>query len=223
MTTALTLVIGNKNYSSWSLRPWLAMRMAGVAFEELVLPFGLPDWKAQVTAISPAGRVPVLIDASAGGRCVVWESLAICDHVARLAPAAGLWPESPEARSFCMSISSEMHAGFAGLRRAMPMNVRKSLPGRGREPGAIADIERITAIWREARARFGAGGPFLLGRFSMADAMYAPVAFRFATYGVALDPVSAAWRDTILSTDPMREWAAAARAEPWIVPEDEID
>lgn len=223
MTPALTLVIGNKNYSSWSLRPWLVLRMAGVAFEELLLPFGLPDWKARIRSISPAGQVPILIDASAGGRFVVWESLAICDHVARLAPAAALWPDGPEARSYCMSIASEMHAGFGALRRAMPMNVRKSLPGRGREPGALADIERITAIWREARTRFGAGGPFLLGRFSIADAMYAPVAFRFATYGVPLDPISAAWQEAILGTGPMREWAAAARAEPWIVPEDEID
>lgn len=106
---------------------------------------------------------------------------------------------------------------------AAPMKVRESLPGRGREPGALADIERTTAIWREARTRFGAGGPFLLGRFSIADAMYAPVAFRFATYGVPLDPISAAWQEAILGTGPMREWAAAARAEPWVVPEDEID
>lgn len=223
MTSRLILVIGNKNYSSWSLRPWLAMRMAGIEFAETLLPFGLPDWKTRVTAISPAGKLPVLIDGMGSERLVVWESLAICDHIARLAPAAGLWPGPPEARAYGMAIACEMHAGFSALRRAMPMNVRKRLPGRGRDGAALTDIARITSIWRDARIRFGAGGPFLLGGFTIADAMFAPVAFRFATYEVPLDPVCAAWNDALLATEPMREWAASAQSEPWIVPEDEID
>jgi glutathione S-transferase len=223
MDGTLRLVIGNRNYSSWSLRPWLLLRSTGLPFEEELLHFGLPDWKRRVTAISPARKVPVLLHRLDGETVTVWESLAICEYVARLVPEAGLWPEASAAFGLCAAISSEMHAGFQALRRHMPMNVRKSLPGRGRQPGVAEDIARIAAIWGDARGRFGADGPFLLGRFSVADAMYAPVVFRFATYDVELGPVAAAYRDTMLALPAMREWAALSAAEPWIVPEDEVE
>lgn len=218
------LLIGNKNYSSWSLRPWLLLTVAGVPFEEELLPFHLDGWKKRVRAVNPAGQVPVLVhERDDGRRVVVWESLAICDYVARLRPEAGLWPTDPEALAFALSTSAEMHAGFSRLRQNMPMNVRKSLPGRGMGEGVQADIDRVTAIWRDARARFGGDGPFLFGAFSVADAMYAPVVFRFATYGADLDPVSAAYRDHMLGLPAMRAWAEAGAAEPWIERHDEID
>lgn len=216
------LLIGNRNYSSWSLRPWLALRMAGIPIEEELIPFGAERWKERVRAVSPAGQVPALVHEHEGGRTLVWESLAICDYVARLRPAAWLWPEGRDALAFCLSASAEMHAGFRALRQSMPMNVRRSLPGRGRNEGSIADIERVRAIWREGRERFGAAGPFLCGHFTVADAMYAPVVFRFATYDVELGPVEAAYRDEMLALPAMHEWAEASTAEPWTVAEDEI-
>jgi glutathione S-transferase len=217
------LLIGNKNYSSWSLRPWLALRMAEVPFDEELIPFGAERWKERVRAVSPAGQVPALIHEHEGGRTLVWESLAICDYVARLRPAARLWPDSRDALAFCLSASAEMHAGFRHLRHAMPMNVRRSLPGRGRNPESMADIARVRAIWCEARERFGSDGPFLCGHFTVADAMYAPVVFRFATYGVELGPPEAAYRDHMLALPAMREWAEAAAAEPWVVAEEELE
>ncbi len=211
-----TLVIGNKNYSSWSLRAWLAMRQAGIVFEEVLVPLSQPDTRARLLTHSPSGLVPVLRH----GDRVIWESLAILEYLAEQGP--GLWPEDPAARSFARSISAEMHAGFAALRTHMPMNLRKALPGRGRGPGVSDDIERVTAIWRECRDRFGTGGPFLFGRFTAADAMYAPVATRLRTYGVALDPVSQAWANAALAVAAFREWEEAARAEPWVIEEDEV-
>jgi glutathione S-transferase len=188
------------------------------------VPFHLPDWKARILAHNPAGQVPALIHERAdGSRSVVWESLAICDYVARLYPAVGLWPSGHEALAFALSISSEMHGGFRRLREGMPMNVRKSLPGRGRQPGVAEDIARIQAIWSEGRTRFGDKGPYLCGRFSVADAMYAPVVFRFATYAVELDPPAAAYRDAMLALPAMRAWAEAAAAEPWTVDHEELE
>ena len=223
MDERFKLLIGNKNYSSWSLRPWLVLKVAGVPFEEELLPFHLEGWKERVRATNPAGQVPALVVERGGRRIVVWESLAICDYVARLRPEAGLWPRDPEALALALSASAEMHAGFSRLRRNMPMNVRKSLPGRGMGEGVQADIDRVTAIWRDARGRFGGDGPFLFGRFTVADAMYAPVAFRFATYGVELDPVSAAYRDQMLGLPAIREWAEAGAAEPWVEAHDEVE
>ena len=225
MDERFKLLIGNKNYSSWSLRPWLLLKVAGIPFEEEVVPFHLPDWKERIRETNPAGQVPALVVERGGRRIVVWESLAICDYVARLRPEAGLWPRDPEALALALSASAEMHAGFSRLRQNMPMNVRKSLPGRGMGEGVQADIDRVTAIWRDARGRFGGDeGPFLFGRsFGVADAMYAPVVWRFATYAVDLDPVSAAYRDHMLGLAEMREWAEAAAAEPWVVHHDEVE
>ena len=213
MDERFKLLIGNKNYSSWSLRPWLLLKVAGVPFEEELLPFHLPNWKQRIRETNPAGQVPALVHERDGGRrIVVWESLAICDYVARLRADAGLWPSEPEALALALSASAEMHAGFRPLRNNMPMNVRKSLPGRGRGEGVQADIDRVTKIWRDARSRFG-----------VADAMYAPVVWRSATYAVDLDPFSAAYRDHMLGLAPMREWAEAAAAEPWVERHDEVE
>jgi glutathione S-transferase len=210
---ALTLVVGNKRYSSWSLRPWLAMRQAGIAFEEVVIPLYRAESKDALLARSPAGKVPVLEH----GERVVWDSLAIMEYLAETFPAAGLWPEDPAARALARSIAAEMHAGFAALRRGMPMDLREHLPGRGRSDAVDADIERVTAIWRDCRARFGGRGPFLFGAFSAADAMYAPVATRFRTYGVALDPICQAYADAVLALPAFLQWQAAAQQEPWVI------
>jgi glutathione S-transferase len=209
---SFTLVVGNKNYSSWSLRPWLAMRQAGIAFDEVVIPLYRADSKAALLRHSPAGKVPALKD----GSRTVWDSLAIMEYLAESFPAAGLWPNDAAARALARSISADMHAGFLALRTAMPMNLREHLPGRERG-GAAADIERVTAIWRDCRRRFGDGGPFLFGAFSIADAMYAPVATRFRTYGVELDPICQAYADAVLALPAFLEWQAAAREEPWVI------
>jgi glutathione S-transferase len=209
---SFTLVVGNKNYSSWSLRPWLAMRQAGIAFDEVVIPLYRADSRAALLRHSPAGKVPALKD----GSRTVWDSLAIMEYLAESFPAAGLWPNDAAARALARSISADMHAGFLALRTAMPMNLREHLPGRERG-GAAADIERVTAIWRDCRRRFGDGGPFLFGAFSIADAMYAPVATRFRTYGVELDRTCQAYADAVLALPAFLEWQAAAREEPWVI------
>ncbi len=208
--SGLTLVIGNKNYSSWSLRPWLALRQAGAPFAEEFIGLRRPETRARILSYSGAGRVPVLID----GEVTVWESLAICEYVAELFPEAGLWPDDRGARAICRSVATEMHSGFADLRQTLPMDYRASLalPELGEQ--VADDIARIQAVWRMARRRFGAGGPFLFGRFSVADAMYAPVVTRFNTYGVAQDEVVKAYSDAILELPAMQEWLAAARTEP---------
>ena len=221
---AYTLVIGNKAYSSWSLRGWLAARLAGIDCEERLVRLSEPGSRAALLAQSPAGKVPVLHH----GERVIWDSLAIIEYLAEQRPAAGLWPEDPAARAHARSIAAEMHAGFAALRSHMPMNLRKSLPGKGRGPGVAADIERIETIWQDCRRRFGGQGGggeagFLFGRPSAADAMYAPVATRFRTYGVTLDPVGAAYVEAVHAWPAFREWQAAALAEPWIIPEDEVE
>src|SRR6266446_3103926 len=177
---ALQLIIGNKNYSSWSLRPWIAMRSAGIEFTEQVISLDDPDFKRTVHAISPAGKVPALADDGAN----VWESLAILEYLAEKFPAAGLWPSDPAARAHARAIAAEMHAGFVALRRECPMNFWRPVKGRALSPEAKANVERIDAMWTDARRRFGAGGPFLFGRFGAADAMYAPVVARFSTYAI---------------------------------------
>jgi glutathione S-transferase len=215
----LRLLIGNKNYSSWSLRPWLAMKAAGIAFEETLIPLSAPDFKAQVMAISGAGKVPVLLD----GDVRVWETLAILEYLAEKFPEARLWPQASVARAHARAISAEMHAGFQPLRRHLPMNVRRPVKQRAPDASVMADVARIDAIWNECRARFGAGGPFLFGGFGAADAMYAPVVWRFHTYAVE---VSAAARDyirAVIALPASAEWREAARREPWVLEHDEVD
>lgn len=209
------LVIGNKRYSSWSLRAWLAAKLAsgasGEPVEEVMVWLDRPETRAQILAHSPAGRVPVLTHRGA----TVWDSLAIGLYLEREVPGAGLLPADAAARAHCLSIVAEMHAGFAPLRNHMSMDLVARLPGQGRGPGVAEDIARIEAIWREARERFGnGGGPFLFGRPSLADCFYAPVATRFVTYGVELEPAAAAYRDAVLAWPLFQEWAAPAATEP---------
>jgi glutathione S-transferase len=204
----LTLVIGNKNYSSWSLRPWLAMKQAGLDFAEVRIPLDTPETRSRILQYSSAGRVPVLIHHD----LTVWDSLAICEYLAEQFP--GHWlPEDRAARAIARSVSAEMHSGFSHLRQHMPMDCRARLPGQGRAPGVQPDIDRITEIWRTCRQQFGTGGDFLFGQFTFADAMYAPVVSRFVTYGVELDEIAQAYADSIWSLPAMQAWVAAAAAE----------
>lgn len=219
----MKLVIANKNYSSWSLRPWLLLTELGIPFEEVLIPFAQafddPEWKRAVSVFSPGGKVPALVD----GEIQVWESLAIMDHIADTRADLPVWPRDPAARAMARSISAEMHAGFPALRRACPMNLAWVHPERDRGAKVSADVARICTIWREARARFGAGGPFLFGEFGAADAMFAPVTARFTGYSITLDPVCAAYVEAVQATRGYRSWRLGALAEPWIVAEDEAN
>lgn len=207
--TPLTLIIGNKNYSSWSMRPWLVLRQAGFAFEEVRTPLYVPGSETDLAKWSPSGNVPALHD----GDIRVWDSLAICEYLAERFPEHHLWPADAAARAVARSVSAEMHAGFGALREHMSMNIRARYPGQGRAPECLADIERIVAIWTDCRARFGGGGDFLFGRFGIADAMFAPVVLRFQTYGVMLQGVARDYSDAILALPSMQTWMADALAE----------
>lgn len=209
----ITIVIGNKSYSSWSLRGWLALKRTGAAFEEVVIPLRQPDTRARILEWAPSGRVPVLRH----GAVTVWDSLAIGEYLAERFPEAALWPEDPAARAVARSVTAEMHAGFASLRRHMPMDLRSRHPGLGLAPGVAEDIERIAGIWRDCRSRFGGGGDFLFGGFTLADAAFAPVATRFATYAVPLGAPEAAYRDAVLAWPALRQWTAEAAEEPWVI------
>ena len=212
-----TVVIGNKNYSSWSLRGWLMARIAGIEFEEIVIPLDLPETQAAIRKHSPSGRVPVLLHRG----LAVWESLAIAEYLNDLKPEVGLWPASAAARAHARSISTEMHAGFMELRNNMPMNIRASYPGKGMTPAVRADIERITSIWRDCRKRFAGAfqkdDGFLFGAFGAADAMFAPVVTRFRTYGVKLDTDSDAYCNAVLAQPAIKDWIDAAKHEPWLI------
>jgi glutathione S-transferase len=208
-----TLIIGNKNYSSWSLRPWLLMRHAKLAFREIRIPLYLPDSKAQIREYSPSGRVPCLLD----GKLAVWDSLAICEYLAERHADLQLWPAAASSRAVARSVSAEMHSGFQHLRANMSMNIRSQFPGRGRTVEVAGEIERIQRMWADCRARFGESGPFLFGRFGIADAMYAPVVLRFRTYQVQLNPVCREYADAVLALPALQEWLAAAVAETEVI------
>ena len=218
---ALTLVIGNKNYSSWSLRPWIAMKVAGIAFEEVVISLDATDFKPRVSKISGTGKVPALDD----NGIHVWESLAILEYLAERFPAANLWPADPAARAHARAISSEMHAGFLPLRRACPMNMWRPVKKRELNAEAQANVRRIEAMWTECRSRFDQrdDGPFLFGAFGASDAMYAPVVARFHTYGVEVDEPSRGYMEAVMALPAWAEWKAAALKEPWVLAEDEVD
>ncbi len=212
---ALTLVIGNKNYSSWSLRPWLAMKMAGIAFAEIRIQLNRPDTKANILRHCPSGKVPCLIDEGENGTLTVWDSLAICEYVNEANAEGRLWPAARAARARARSAAAEMHSGFTALRTHMPMDIRARSLGRGADAKSredvAADIARISAIWAEALA--ASDGEFLFGDFSIADAFFAPVVMRFITYGVELAPRLGDYRDRIAALAPMQDWIAAAAAE----------
>ena len=216
---ALTLVIGNKNYSSWSFRPWIALRAAGIPFEEVVIPLYEPGSKEQILRHSPAGKVPILID----GDVRVWESLAILDYLAERFPQARLWPAEAAARAHARAIAAEMHAGFAPLRRHCPMNMWRLVKPRELTPEVAADVRRIDAVFTECRERFGQGGEFLFGAFGAADAMYAPVVSRLATYGIPVGAVAEAYTEAVMALPGWAEWRAAALKEPWIMANAEVD
>ncbi len=213
----LKLVIGNKNYSSWSLRPWLLMKELGIPFEEVLINLGAPDSKKEILRYSTAGKVPTLLD----GNRTIWDSLAIAEYLAEQFPEKKAWPENPDARAVARSICAEMHSSFQNLRSNMPMNVRSDKTGKGLAPGVQEDVGRIQAIWRECREKFGKGGDFLFGRFSAADAFYAPIVTRFKTYGVPLDGTTAAYSKAIFSLPAMMEWVEAAKKEPWVMEQNE--
>jgi glutathione S-transferase len=216
---ALTLVIGNKNYSSWSFRPWIAMKVAGIAFDEVVISLDVPDFKSRVSKLSGTGKVPALDDNGTH----VWESLAILEYLAERFPAARLWPADPAARACARAISSEMHAGFVPLRRACPMNMWRPVKKRELNDEAVANVRRIETMWADCRTRYGAGGPFLFGPFCAADAMYAPVVARFHTYDVEVDAAARAYMAAMRALPAWREWETAALKEPWVLAEDEVD
>jgi glutathione S-transferase len=211
----IRLIIGNKNYSSWSLRAWLPLKQCRIGFEEERIALFEPGYKQRILSHSPAGKVPVLID----GSTTVWESLAIGEYLAEKFPEFGLWPSAADLRARARCVSAEMHAGFASLRSAMPMNSRSSYPGKGRSPEVDADIERVVAIWAECLQR--SGGPFLFGAFTLADAMFAPIATRLITYAVPVEARAQAYVEQIWNLPAMLEWRAAAAAETEVVTEDE--
>ncbi|MDE1885398.1 MAG: glutathione S-transferase family protein [Xanthomonadaceae bacterium] len=210
MSAKPVLVIGSKNYSSWSLRPWLLLRQFGVAFEEILLPLDVPEFYARIRDFSPTGRVPVLHD----GEVRVWDSRAIAEYANERWLGGRGWPAAAAARALARSISAEMHSGFAALRSELPMNCRKRVQNHPASAEARADIARAKAIWRDARARYGTDGPFLLGAFGIADAMYAPVVLRFVSYDVELDSAERAYADTILALPAMQDWLASTVNEP---------
>ncbi len=209
-----TIILGNKNYSSWSLRPWLVLEHVGVPYGEEVIQLDQEDTKELILRHSPSGRVPCLHH----GPLIVWDSLAICEYLNECFPAKQLWPADSKARMVARAVSAEMHAGFGALREQMPMNIRASKPGKGRTPASELDIRRVIEIWRSCRGRFGDGGPFLFGHFTIADAMFAPVVTRFRTYEVPLSGSAADYAATVWAMPSLQKWVAAAKAEPWTNP-----
>lgn len=216
---ALQLFIGNKNYSSWSMRPWIAMKVAGIPFEETVISLNAPDFKPRLLAVSGTGKVPTLVD----GDVKVWESLAILEYLAEKFPDAGLWPKDRAARAHARVVATEMHGGFIPLRKLMPMNMWRPVIKRELTPDAAVNVKRIEEMWVGCRERYGKGGPFLFGNFGAADAMYAPVVARFHTYAVDVNAHTRAYMAAVMALPAWREWHEAGVKEPWVLPEDEVD
>jgi glutathione S-transferase len=215
----LTLVIGNKNYSSWSLRPWIALTMAGIPFDEEIIQLDRPDTKAKIAAHSKAGRVPILRH----GKITVWDSLAILEYLAEIFPGKNLWPKTRAARAVARAISSEMHAGFSALRTACPMNLRRPRKSVAFSDAVKADVQRIEEIWRECRANFGKNGKFLFGKFCNADAMFTPVVTRFDTYDIKVTNDTRQYMENVMATSAFRNWKEDGLKESWVIPHDEAD
>jgi len=212
----LTLVIGNKNYSTWSLRAWLFMKHAGVEFQEILVPLDNPETREQLERYGPSGRVPVLRQ----GTLCVWDSLAICEYIAELSGRG--WPQAREARAVARSVSAEMHSGFPTLRSLWPMNARARNRRTAVTAALAADVERIDEIWNDCRSRFGSGGPWLFGDYSVADAMYAPAVLRFNTYGAHISQTARWYMASVLEDGPLQEWLQAAKQEPWTIAAEEV-
>jgi glutathione S-transferase len=215
----LQLVIANKNYSSWSLRPYMALAMAQIPFEEKLIRFGEPRFGREVRKISPAGKVPTLVH----GKLTIWDSLAILEYLAETFPEKGLWPKAKAARAMARSVSNEMHSGFSDLRNACPMNLRRPPKPIPMTKAALQDVARIETIWRDCCKDFGKGGKFLFGKFSNADAMFAPVVTRFDTFAIPVSKETRTYMDAVMATPAFKTWKTAALQEPWIVPHDEVD
>ena len=217
---ALTLVIGNKNYSSWSMRPWLALKACDIAFDEVSIPLYTGDAdKQRILKFSRAGKVPVLVD----GDVTIWDSLAIIEYIAERFPEARLWPEHAASRAHARSVSAEMHSGFAALRNECGMNLHRPVGAKALSADARADIARIQESWAECRARYGKGGPYLFGAFSAADAMYAPVVHRFRTYAIELTSAVRAYMDAMLALPAFQEWTRAGLAETLLIEKLELE
>ncbi|VAW10273.1 Glutathione S-transferase [hydrothermal vent metagenome] len=214
-----TIVIGNKNYSSWSLRGWLAVKAAGAPYEEVLIPLETEEWDKRIGDFSPSRCVPVLID----GDVTVWDSLAIIESLAERHPEAGFWPQEAVARAHARSAAAEMHSGFTALRGACPMNFRRAVEVLPLADAVKADVARISTIWGEARATHGQSGPYLYGEWSAADMMFAPVVSRFRTYGIDAGPVVAAYVAAVEAHPHYVEWRDEGLKETWVVPSDEID
>ncbi|MEA2819312.1 MAG: glutathione S-transferase [Bradyrhizobium sp.] len=217
---ALTLVIGNKNYSSWSMRPWLALKACNIAFDEVSIPLYTGDAdKQRILKFSRAGKVPVLVD----GDVTIWDSLAIIEYIAERFPEARLWPEDAASRAHARSVSAEMHSGFAALRNECGMNLHRPVGAKALSADARADIARIQESWAECRARYGKDGPYLFGAFSGADAMYAPVVHRFRTYAIELTSAARAYMDAMLALPAFQEWTRAGLAETLLIEKLELE
>ena len=210
MPTRPILVIGNKNYSSWSLRPWLLLRHHGVDFEEVRLPLDTPEFARGIAAWSATRTVPAMRH----GDLAIWDSLAICEYANEAFLDGAGWPRELDVRALARAACAEMHSGFVALRTRMPMNCRRRMQGLALSAEVRRDIERVLAVWRNCRTRHGAAGPFLFGTFSIVDAMYAPVALRFRTYGIEVDDNARTWMAALLGIPAMQEWLQAAAAEP---------
>jgi glutathione S-transferase len=215
----LHLVIGNKNYSSWSLRPWMALTMAHIPFDETIIPLEQPQTKRRISEHSAAGTVPVLHH----GKLTVWESLAILEYLAETFPDRKLWPDGKSARAAARSAANEMHCGFAALRSACPMNLHRQRKAIALSQAVKADIARIDALWRQCRKTYGRKGRFLFGAFSNADAMFAPVVTRFDTYDIEASSESRAYIEAVLATPAFQTWKKSALSEPWVIAREEVD
>ena len=212
------MVIGNKNYSSWSLRSWLLMRVADISFGEVLLPLDTDEFEQKIHDYSSSGCVPVLIE----GKTAIWDTLAIAEYLAEVFPEKHLWPADAAARAQARAVSAEMHSGFPDLRRELPMNLRRPVGAVPVSKGTLSDIDRIFNIWRGCREEWGRGGQFLFGDFSIADAFYAPIATRFRTYGLELDEIVGSYVEVIHRLPAFLEWQQEARDEPWIIESDEL-
>lgn len=215
----LHLIIANKNYSSWSLRPWLAMTVGGLSFQETVILLDQPDTSERIRQHTRSGRVPVLHH----GGITVWESLAIIEYVAETFPQTNIWPSSRKARAVARAVANEMHSGFSALRRTCPMNLRRPRKSVAMDEATKADIASIQTSWRSCRKEFGQDGPFLFGNFSGADAMFAPVVTRFETYDVSVDDDTREYMNAVMGLPAFQAWRKAGLEEPWRVPSDEVD
>ena len=215
------LVIGNKNYSSWSLRPYMMLAMAGIPFDEKLIRFGEPAFGKAIRRISKAGRVPVLVH---NGN-TVWDSLAIMEYLADAFPKKHVWPKSIGARAMARSAAAEMHSSYGALRNGCPMNLRRTrkLPPGGVSAAIQKDVDRIEGLWAQCRKAHGKGGPFLFGKFCAADAMFAPVVARFDTFAISVKPDTRRYMKAVMETAAFQNWKTAALEETWIVPEDEVD